>query len=170
MIDFTPFWETLKKSKESRFSPVTKHHISSCTLYRLKHKIFKPGPVNIWSPPAIHFSRFTNRKIRRNSPGRFSHTFSFSTPISLSFCICFQILSNSSGLGPGMGKGTVMCLTASNSLSSSSSDIASVPQIGQSIDLSCSESFIAAHLLISPLYAFTKRVVLVSNGIFWPTN
>lgn len=37
MIDFSPFWKTLKKSKESRYSLVTKHHISSSTLYRLKH-------------------------------------------------------------------------------------------------------------------------------------
>lgn len=37
MIDFSPFWETLKKSKENRYSLVTKHHISSSTLYRLKH-------------------------------------------------------------------------------------------------------------------------------------
>lgn len=37
MIDFSPFWKTLAESKESRYSLVTKYHVSSSTLYRLKH-------------------------------------------------------------------------------------------------------------------------------------
>lgn len=37
MIDFSPFWKTLEKSNESRYSLVKKHHISNSTLFRLKH-------------------------------------------------------------------------------------------------------------------------------------
>lgn len=37
MIDYTPFWETLKESKENWYTLTKKHHISDSTLHRLKH-------------------------------------------------------------------------------------------------------------------------------------
>lgn len=37
MIDYQPFWETLKRSGENWYTLTRKHHISDSTLYRLKH-------------------------------------------------------------------------------------------------------------------------------------
>ena len=37
MIDYTPFWETLKESKENWYTLTKKHHVSDSTLHRLKH-------------------------------------------------------------------------------------------------------------------------------------
>lgn len=37
MIVYSPFWETLKKSKESWYSLTKTHHMSNSTLHRLKH-------------------------------------------------------------------------------------------------------------------------------------
>lgn len=37
MIDYTPFWETLKKSSENWYTLTTKHHMSPNTLHRIKH-------------------------------------------------------------------------------------------------------------------------------------
>ena len=37
MIDYTPFWETLKKSKESTYTLVMKHHMSSSTIHKLRN-------------------------------------------------------------------------------------------------------------------------------------
>ena len=37
MIDYTPFWETLKQSKENWYTLTKKHHVSDSTLHRLKH-------------------------------------------------------------------------------------------------------------------------------------
>lgn len=37
MIDYTPFWETLKQSKEKWYTLTKKHHVSDSTLHRLKH-------------------------------------------------------------------------------------------------------------------------------------
>ena len=42
MIVYTPFWETLKTSSESTYTLITKHHISSATLDKLR----KNKPVN----------------------------------------------------------------------------------------------------------------------------
>lgn len=36
MIKYTPFWETLKKSKESTYTLIHKHNISSATIDRLR--------------------------------------------------------------------------------------------------------------------------------------
>lgn len=36
MIVYTPFWETLKKSDETTYSLITKHHISSATIDKLR--------------------------------------------------------------------------------------------------------------------------------------
>ena len=36
MIDYTPFWHTLKASKESTYTLITKHHISSSTIDKLR--------------------------------------------------------------------------------------------------------------------------------------
>ena len=36
MIDYSPFWETLKKSSESTYTLINKHHISSSTLDKLR--------------------------------------------------------------------------------------------------------------------------------------
>ena len=37
MIDYSPFWRTLKASKENWYTLTKKHHISDGTLHRLKH-------------------------------------------------------------------------------------------------------------------------------------
>ena len=36
MIDYTPFWNTLKSSKESTYTLINKHHISSATIDKLR--------------------------------------------------------------------------------------------------------------------------------------
>ena len=36
MIDYTPFWETLKNSQETTYSLINKYHISSATLDKLR--------------------------------------------------------------------------------------------------------------------------------------
>lgn len=36
MIIYKPFWETLKKSSESTYTLINKHHISSATLDKLR--------------------------------------------------------------------------------------------------------------------------------------
>ncbi len=36
MIDYSPFWNTLKKSKESTYTLITDHHISSATIDKLR--------------------------------------------------------------------------------------------------------------------------------------
>ena len=42
MIDYSPFWETLKKSNESTYTLINKHHISSSTIDKLR----KNKPLN----------------------------------------------------------------------------------------------------------------------------
>lgn len=42
MIVYTPFWNTLKKSNETTYSLINKHHISSATLDKLR----KNKPMN----------------------------------------------------------------------------------------------------------------------------
>ncbi len=42
MIDYTPFWETLKKSTESTYSLINRHHLSSSTIDKLR----KNKPLN----------------------------------------------------------------------------------------------------------------------------
>lgn len=42
MIDFSPFWQTLKTSTESTYTLINKHHISSSTLDKLR----KNKPLN----------------------------------------------------------------------------------------------------------------------------
>lgn len=37
MIDYSPFWKTLEKSKENWYTLTNKYHISNSTLHRLKH-------------------------------------------------------------------------------------------------------------------------------------
>ncbi len=37
MIDYTPFWNTLKESKENWYTLTKKHNISSGTMSRLKN-------------------------------------------------------------------------------------------------------------------------------------
>lgn len=37
MIDYTPFWETLKQTGENWYTLTSKHNISHSTLHRLKH-------------------------------------------------------------------------------------------------------------------------------------
>lgn len=36
MIDYSPFWETLKQSEETTYTLITKHHISSATIDKLR--------------------------------------------------------------------------------------------------------------------------------------
>ena len=42
MIVYTPFWQTLKQSKESTYTLINKYHISSSTIDKLR----KNKPVN----------------------------------------------------------------------------------------------------------------------------
>ena len=42
MIDYGPFWKTLKDSEESTYTLIKKHHISSSTIDKLR----KNKPVN----------------------------------------------------------------------------------------------------------------------------
>ena len=37
MIDYSPFWETLKNSNENWYTLTNKYHMSHSTLHRLKH-------------------------------------------------------------------------------------------------------------------------------------
>ena len=47
MIVYTPFWETLKNSKESTYTLTKKHHISSSTIDRLrKNKPISTTTIN----------------------------------------------------------------------------------------------------------------------------
>ena len=36
MIDYSPFWNTLKKSKESTYTLIKDHHLSSATIDKLR--------------------------------------------------------------------------------------------------------------------------------------
>ena len=36
MIEYSPFWKTLHDSKESTYTLITKHHISSATIDKLR--------------------------------------------------------------------------------------------------------------------------------------
>ena len=42
MIDYSPFWKTLKASTESTYTLINEHHISSSTLDKLR----KNKPLN----------------------------------------------------------------------------------------------------------------------------
>lgn len=42
MIDYTPFWETLKKSQETTYTLINTHHISSAIIDKLR----KNKPMN----------------------------------------------------------------------------------------------------------------------------
>lgn len=42
MIDYTPFWETLKESKETTYTLINTHHISSAIIDKLR----KNKPMN----------------------------------------------------------------------------------------------------------------------------
>lgn len=37
MIDYKPFWNTLKSSKESTYTLIHTHHISSSTIHKLRN-------------------------------------------------------------------------------------------------------------------------------------
>lgn len=37
MIDYTPFWETLRNSPESTYTLINHHHISSSTIHKLRN-------------------------------------------------------------------------------------------------------------------------------------
>lgn len=42
MIDYSPFWETLKNSEESTYTLINRHHISSAIIDKLR----KNKPMN----------------------------------------------------------------------------------------------------------------------------
>lgn len=42
MIDYSPFWETLRKSEETTYTLINHHHISSATIDKLR----KNKPMN----------------------------------------------------------------------------------------------------------------------------
>lgn len=37
MIDYSPFWDTLKDSGENWYTLTKRHHMSTSTLHRLRH-------------------------------------------------------------------------------------------------------------------------------------
>ena len=37
MIDYQPFWDTLRNSSENWYTLTKKHHLSDSTLHRLRH-------------------------------------------------------------------------------------------------------------------------------------
>ena len=37
MIDYSPFWQTLTRSKESTYTLIYKHHISGSIIQKLRH-------------------------------------------------------------------------------------------------------------------------------------
>lgn len=39
MIDYTPFWDTLKRQHESWYTMTRNHNVSFSTLHRLKHNM-----------------------------------------------------------------------------------------------------------------------------------
>lgn len=43
MISYEPFWQTLRRSSESTYTLIKKHHISSSTIDKLR----KNRPVNV---------------------------------------------------------------------------------------------------------------------------
>ena len=42
MITYDPFWRTLRNSKETTYTLITKHHISNSTIHRLR----KNSPIS----------------------------------------------------------------------------------------------------------------------------
>ncbi|SEP82615.1 DNA-binding transcriptional regulator, XRE family [Lachnospiraceae bacterium NE2001] len=42
MINYEPFWNTIKKSGVSTYSLINRHHISSATIQKLRHN----KPIN----------------------------------------------------------------------------------------------------------------------------
>ena len=47
MISYAPFWETLKKSRESTYTLINRHHVSSSTIDKLrKNKPVKTTTIN----------------------------------------------------------------------------------------------------------------------------
>ena len=42
MIDYSPFWQTLKRSSETTYTLINKHHLSSATIDKLR----KNKPLN----------------------------------------------------------------------------------------------------------------------------
>lgn len=42
MIDYSPFWDTLRKSEETTYTLINNHHISSATIDKLR----KNKPLN----------------------------------------------------------------------------------------------------------------------------
>lgn len=78
MIDYTPFWETLKSSKESTYTLIYHYYISSSTIDKLRNNkpintktlndlcaVFNCGPENIlrYIPCADDMHPWTNRRI-----------------------------------------------------------------------------------------------------------
>lgn len=37
MIDYSPFWNTLKNSEETTYTLVNKHHVSSAIIHKLRY-------------------------------------------------------------------------------------------------------------------------------------
>ena len=47
MIDFKPFWQTLQQSNETTYTLITRHHISSATIDKLrKNKSITTTTIN----------------------------------------------------------------------------------------------------------------------------
>ncbi|MGI6069567.1 MAG: helix-turn-helix domain-containing protein [Blautia sp.] len=42
MIEYTPFWNTIRESSESTYTLINKHHLSSATIDKLR----KNKPIN----------------------------------------------------------------------------------------------------------------------------
>ena len=79
MIDYSPFWETLKNSSETTYTLINKHHLSSSTLDKLRNN----KPVNtttmisagFWTvawkilPSTFHQTKISHYNTRRKKIG-----------------------------------------------------------------------------------------------------
>ena len=58
MIDYTPFWYTLKTSKESTYTLINKHRISSATIDKLrKNKPLTTTTINYAGFLTVQFKK-----------------------------------------------------------------------------------------------------------------
>lgn len=65
MIDYSPFWQTLKNSTESTYTLINKYHISSSTIDKLRKN--KPLTTTTINDPCRIFN-FSIEEIARYIP------------------------------------------------------------------------------------------------------
>ena len=80
MIDYSPFWETLKNSSETTYTLINKHHLSSSTLDKLRnnkpvtpqHSMISAGFWTVaWKilPSTFHQTKISHYNTRRKKIG-----------------------------------------------------------------------------------------------------